>query len=639
MLTLSPLYNAYSPDGTINLYPAAGSVEENIVNPLTLYRENSWAEQRRRLRTFNSLYGEVEIVDGLKYRLNLGLDFWQERYGSFNSAFTPMVNGVNPNQNNAALRNRETWSYTIENLLTYNKTFGDHTINFTGLFSVQEEESMRSGVNASAIYADYLQFYNFGLAGNVVVPQGNNPFDYYRWGLMSYMGRLNYNFQDRFVATATLRADGSSRLAEGNKWFTYPAGALAWNIGNESFMQNINAINELKLRTGVGITSNQAISPYASLGRLDRRPYNFGYGGGTFGFLVNNLPNANLQWEFTTSYNAGIDFGLFTNRLTGSVDVYQTYTDRVLQNRNLPVTAGVPGSFAQNIGETEGRGVEVMLNGVIVESNRREEFGFTAHVNFTSHRERIRSLAGDIMQDENNGWFVGQPVNVVFDYEKIGIWQLNEAEAADNFGGYRPGDVKVADNNPNGVLDPEDRVILGQLDPKWTAGLTTRFNYRGFDLTAVSFAQGGNMLVSTLYQARAAYPINTLEGRRNGPRVDYWTPDNPTNAFPRTGLQQPEFGSTLGYFDGSFLKIRSINLGYTLSPELLERAGIGSTRVYLSVDNPFKAFFSEYVQEGGIDPEPSGRGNTATPGLGRRLVVTPDTPVTRTIMFGVNVTF
>lgn len=638
MLTLSPLYKAYDEDGNVNLYPAEGSLDPRTINPLELYRENSFSQTRRRLRTFNTLYAEVSILESLKYRINVGLDYSQDEYGSFNSAFTPMVNGISQNQNNASVRNSDSWGYTIENIVTYDQTFGDHTLNFTGLFSVQEEEWNRSGVDATAIYADYLQYYNFSLAGNYSIP--DDAFGYTRWGLMSGMGRVNYNFKDRYLATFTVRADGSSRLAEGNKWFIYPAAALGWNIHNESFMEDVNFLSDLKLRLGYGKTSNQAISPYASLGRLGRRSYNFG-DRGIYGFLVTNLPNNDLRWEFTTSANIGIDFGLFTNKVTGSIDLYQTHTVDVLQNRSLPVTSGVENPFAQNIGETEGKGIEVMLSAGIIESNSREEFGWDVDVNFTTHQEKILQLTDPTQkEDPRNAWFVGHPVNVIYDYKKIGIWQLGEEDEALAFDGRIPGDIRVADLDGDGIRTEADRTILGQMDPKWTAGFTTRFTYKGFDLAAVLYARVGGTLVSTLYQARAGYPVNTLEGRRNGPKVDYWTVDNPTNDFPRTGQQSPVYGSTLGYFDATYMKIRSINLGYTLPDELLERVGIGSARVYLTADNPFKAFFSDYVKQGGIDPEPNGRdGNVATPGLGRRLIVTPDTPVTKTFILGVNVTF
>ncbi|WP_421898184.1 SusC/RagA family TonB-linked outer membrane protein [Marinoscillum sp.] len=632
ILTLSPLYNAYTDGGEINELPAVGSVEENLRNPLLMYRENSWSQKRRRLQTFNSLYGEIEILDGLKYRLNVGLDFWQEEYGDFYGANTPFRNGSG---NTGSVRNQDSWSYTLENLLVYDKTFGAHKINLTGLYSVQERETNQSGVNANSIFAEFLEYYNLSLAETQNVPDG--AFSYSRWGLVSGMARLNYGFQDRFNATVTVRSDGSSRLSEGNKWFVYPAGALSWNLHNESFMSGMTFITNLKLRTGLGRTSNQAVNPYDALGSLERRRYNYG-DDGAYGFLVQSLPNANLAWEFTTSSNVGIDFGLFTNLITGSLDFYKNNTDNVLQSRNLPVTSGVPGSFRQNIGKTEGKGVELMLSATIVEP-KNNGFGWNVDFNFTAHKETIVELYDTLTRDVNNGWFVGSPVNVIYDYKKTGVWQLGEEDAATAFDNRSPGDIKVADINGNGIRDTEDRTILGQLDPKSTYGFTSRFSYQGFDLSTVLFARVGGKLVSTLYQMRAGNPVNSLEGRRNGPKVDYWTPDNPTNDYPRTGNQQTQHGSTTGYFNASYLKVRSINLGYKIPDKLLEDYGIQSLRVYFTVDTPFKAFFSDYVREGGLDPEPSGRdGATDTPGLGRRLVVTPNTPVTRSFIFGVNLT-
>ncbi len=631
ILTLSPLYEAYTEEGEVNELPAIGSPDDNTHNPLLLYRENTWVQERNRLRMFNSLYGEIELFKGVTYRINLGLDYWQDEYGEFLGADTPFRNG---NGSTAAIRNEDSWSYTIENLLSYEKELGKHNLNVTGLFSAQEQENQRNGLDAHAVFADFLQFYNFSLSQVTTVPDG--VFGYSKWGLLSGMARVNYDFDGRFLATATLRADGSSRLSDGNKWFVYPALALAWNMGNESFMAAQTVFSALKLRAGLGRTSNQAVAPYSSLGQLGRVTYNFGPDNGVYGFLVTNLPNSNLRWEFTTSANFGIDFAMFQNRISGAIDLYHNETDNVLQSRSLPITSGVPGSFQENVGRTRGQGIEVLLRGDIIRPRRIRDFRWQVDANFAAHQERILELAEGVQQDVGNGWFVGYPINVIYDYKKIGIWQLDEVEQARELGDFEPGDIKVADLNQDGIIDDEDRTVLGQLDPKWTAGLTTRFYYRGFDLSAVAFGSFGGNLVSTVYQMNSSYPLNSLEGRRNGPRVDYWTEDNPTNAFPETGNQITRFGSVMGYFDGSFMKIRTINLGYTLPRGFTDRAHLRQSRIYLTVHNPFKAFFSEYVRMGGIDPEPTGRGSSITPGLGRRLSVGPNTPPSRTFIVGVN---
>ena len=582
---------------------------------------DSWDETRRRLRTFNTLFAEVDLIGGLKFKVNVGLDYSQDEYNRFEGVASPFVSPGASSE--ASLRNRDDWGYTIENILQYDKSFGQHTIGLTGLFSVQEQETQRSGFEAQDIFSDLIGANNFFLAGLASVDE--DQFDYQRWGLVSYMGRANYSFDNRFVLTATIRVDGSSRLAEGNKYFTYPAFAAAWNLSNESFMAESSVFDNLRIRAGWGRTSNQAVAPYSSLGRLERSLYQLG-GNSVSGFSVTNLPNPNLSWEFTTSQNIGIDFGLFNYRLTGSIDYYRTSTDGVLQSRDLPATSGVPNPIQENIGETEGSGIEIALGADIIRSNDKG-FEWGLDVNFTSHREEIVALGNGVEQNIGNGWFVGSPINVIYDYEKLGIWQLGEEDAATQFGDYAPGDIKVADLNGNGVQDGEDRKILGQLDPKWTMGLSTRLGFNNFDLSIVGFANVGNMLISTYYQGNTI-----LEARRNAPLVDYWTDENPTNSFPRPGDQDTRHHQTLGYFDGSFFKIRTINLGYTFDQKILGDSPISGARIYLTVNNPFQAFFSDYVDFGGIDPEPTGRSNS----YGRRLVVGTSTPLTRQVILGVN---
>lgn len=635
ILTLSPLYKPYTDDGEINEEPAVGSLDAPTINPLNLYRD-FWKQERRTLRSFNSLYGEVEIIEGLKYRLNVGLDFRMDRFGSFFGTRTPM-NGVG-NANDASVSSGETWSYTIENLVIYDKTIAEnHKLNFTGLFSVQEEEGSRNTFNTTNVTADYLQYYHFGLAGAVTPGTQPGNQNYSRWGLLSYMGRVNYNFADKYLLTVTARADGSSRLAEGNKWFYYPAAAIGWNLMNESFLTNVNFLSNLKLRAGYGKTSNQAINPYASLGGLNAAAYSYGPDGGENGYFVANLPNPALTWEFTTTTNVGLDVGLFTNRLTATIDGYLQRTNDILQERPLPIMSGVTNAVQQNVGKTEGKGVELTLSSLNIENQTEGGLSWTTDLNFTIHREEITQLFDTLRSVEGSGWFVGQPVDVIFDYQKIGIWQLGEEEAASAFGGYTPGDVRVADLNDNGVRDDGDRTIIGTLQPKWQGGLTNRFTFKNFDLSVVSVFRYGGMLVSTIHQPAQNEPYSNLEGRRNSLDVDYWTPNNPTNAYPKTRDQQPDFGSTLGYFDASYLKIRSITLGYSLPSSLLSRMKLNSLRVYFIANNPFKAFFSPYVDAGGLDPEPTGRGANGTPGFGQRLSVRPDTPLTKSFILGVNV--
>jgi TonB-linked SusC/RagA family outer membrane protein len=645
LLTLSPLFNAYNPDGSINVYPALESPNPETVSPLLIRDQSNWKQQRRRFRSFNSLYGEVEIAKGLKYRLNVGLDLWQDNYGNYSGSVTPFRSG---GANGADVQNTNSWSYTLENVLTYEKTLGQgHKFLFTGLFSTQEQEEYRSAAVATSLPADYMYYYNLGL-GTSSVPLDNN---YYRkWGLLSWMGRINYSFNDRFNATFTARADGSSRLAKGNKWFYYPAAAVAWNLHNESFLESSELVTNLKLRVGIGTVGSQAVAPYASLGGLggldDRtaEPYNYG-ATGAFGYLVTSSPNPQLSWEYTTTTNLGLDFGLFGNRVTGSLELYQQDTKDVLQKVTLPNTSGVA-NVTKNVGATKNQGIELTLSTVNIENP--SGFKWSTDFNFFLNRSEIVQLANNVNADDSRAWFKGQPIDVIFDFEKIGIVQTDETYLP----GFTTGEIKVKDqltedtdgdgapDAGNGTINAADRVVLGTLQPDWAGGFTSRMSYKSFDFNFVLFWRVGGMLNSNLYGTYGSNPLNSLEGRRNGPRVDYWTANNPTNAYPRPGLGQVvEYGTTLGYFDATYMKVRSIQIGYTLPPSVLTKLGLSSLYVYAQAQNPFKAFFSDYVDEGGLDPETNGTGGTNTPGFGDRVSVSANTPVTRSFIFGINIRY
>jgi hypothetical protein len=352
------------------------------------------------------------------------------------------------------------------------------------------------------------------------------------------------------------------------------------------------------------------------------------------GYFVSNLPNPALGWEFTSTYNLGLDFGLLDNRINATVEVYKSETSDILQNRTLPIMSGVSGTFQQNIGESENKGVEITLNALAIKPQQADGFRWELDLNFTKWSEEIVQLTDTLKQDVGNGWFVGHPIDVVYDYKKVGVWQTGQEDEATQFdGALEPGDIRVADLNGNGVRDENDRSVLGALKPDWMGGLTSRWSYKGVDLSVVLFARKGGLVVSRIHQDAS------LEGRRNQVRVDYWTPDNPTNAYPKTGDQFPQHRSTMGYFDGSYMKIRTISLGYTFPPSLLDRVGLNSARVYFTAESPFKAFFSDLVDAGIPDPEPNARGATETPGYGQRLSVNYDSPLMRSFILGLSFDF
>jgi len=667
LLRMSPLTSPYNPDGTVNLNPLFGSVDAAFVTPLTLKtRKDAILNRARGLRTFNSLYGEWSIISGLKYRINVGLDYSQQKSDNYSGPNTYVNTNTTLADATATVSNNESYTYTVENILSYDKTFAEkHRLTFTGLFSTQKDHSQNSSFNAKGFPADYVWDANLALANSVTAntTAGTNTFA--ERGLVSLMARINYAFDNRFLLTATVRRDGASVLAPGHQYFTYPALGAGWNISNEKFMNGISLFNNLKLRGGWGITSNQGVAPYATLGPLNVSTYNFGQAiaGQQAAYVINSLPNPGLHWESTSQTNVGVDFGMLNNRISGSIDVYDQRTKDILITQNLPQSNGA-GSTQTNLGKTKGHGIEINLSTINIQT--KSGFTWSTDFNFAIIREQVVQLQDPtVKNDISNGWFVGQPLTVIYDLKKIGIWQTadsaNGTLAKQTSPSQLPGQIRVEDisgtnGKPDGKIDANDRQIIGNFQPKWEAGFTTRFSYKGFDLSAVIFARMGmKVLVPYLAADGGAngFPF-FMQSRVNQLKVNYWTRTNPTNEFPRpdAGTDRFIWGSTLAYQDGSFIKMRSINLGYTISAKTLNKVGIQSLRVYLTAVNPF-ILYSPFVKAGyGPDPEGNGYGGGVTTqnagssvgaggtnGGGRQVSVNANNPSTRQFNAGLSLKF
>ncbi|WP_134089187.1 TonB-dependent receptor [Olivibacter sp. XZL3] len=648
ILSMSPIADPLNEDGSWKRTIRMPLDEQWVYSRETLAGlEDRWLNETRGYATYNSLYGEVKIpgVEGLKYRVNVGLDFRQTNGGEYTGEGINSATPTTPST--AAISNSHTYHWVVENLVTYDRTFAEkHQVNAVALYSAERNKFNSSRISARDIPSDAFQFYNLGqAAGEITV----NPDDqnYELWGLMSWMGRVMYAYDNRYMLAATLRSDGSSRLADGFKWHTYPAVSAGWNISEEDFMKNSTLINMLKLRVGYGQTSNQAIAPYATLGRLSTRPYNFGNDNYSTGYYVSTLPNANLGWEYSKTWNYGLDFAILNSRLSGTFEYYVTNTKDILLNVNLPNTSGV-GSYTANVGESQNKGFELSLNGVILDNP--DGVTWEAGINLYANRNKLVGLASGQLRDESNWWFVGHPINVIFDYEKIGLWQegdpyLDILEPGGNVGMIKvkyTGDYN-ADGTPTRQIGPDDRQIMS-VDPDFQGGFNTRIAYKGFDLSTVGVFKSGGTLVSTLYGS-SGY-LNMLSGRRGNVKVDYWTPENTDAKYPQPGGiasgDNPKYGSTLGYFDASFLKIRTISLGYNFDQKWIKDVGIDRLRIYCTVQNPF-VLFSPYHSESGMDPETNSYGDenaaVTTAYQSRLLTIGTNTPTTRNYLFGINLTF
>jgi len=584
----NPLGIPYDDQGNLIFLPTNDGLRSN---PLSEIVPGANINREDRLRIFSSLYGELSIADGLTYRLNFGPDLIQSRTGNFTGRFT---NARRNNDPTAGTREDQVFNYTLENIVNYNKTFAEkHSIGFTGLYSVQQRQQEATNIDVQGIPAEQMEYYNLGSALTV----SGVGSSYQRWNILSYMARVNYGFKDRYLITLTGRADGSSRFAEGKKWGIFPSVALAWNMQNESFMQDMSWLSMLKLRASYGETGNTGIDPYQTQGSLSRTTYSFG-NTGVLGFRPGAIRNDDLRWETTQSANIGLDFGGWNNRVTGTLEVYRQNTRDLLMRRQLPLTSGF-GEVLANVGSTQNSGIELSLSTRIIPGNDNGGFSWDIDLNAFANREKITKLFQGKKDDVGNAWFIGQPIRVFYDYEKIGIWQTEEAELAKVYG-QKPGEIRVRDVNNDNKITADDRVILGTDRPKWQGGITQRFAYKGFDLSLFIFGQFGNMILSRLHDG---YPTSFF-GRYNNLDVDYWTPTNLTNAYPRPNQNQetPVYRSTLRYFDGSFVKIRNINLGYNVPANLINKIGMQSLRIYATAQQPL--VFSSYVSKHkGIDPE------------------------------------
>lgn len=649
VLNNTPLANPYNEDGSLKRTVKLNSQDENFVVTRDVVEnlEDSWLNEKKGFGTYNNLFAEVQCpwVKGLKYRVNLGLNYRSTKGGVFTGEGINSSTADTPST--ASLEHTETTNWAIENLITYDRTFGKHQLNIVGMYSAEETVYTKSHIAARDIPAEYLQYYNLGRAEGTITVNPDN-WDYQKSGLMSWMGRAMYTYDNRYMLMATIRADASSRLAKGHQWHTYPAVSAGWNIGQESFMDDLEWLDILKVRVGYGQTSNQAVAPYSTWGKLSTRPYNFGPTGYATGYYVSALPNYDLGWEYSSTWNFGLDFTLLGGRLSGTFEYYIQKTSDLLQSVNLPSTSGVS-NYVGNVGKTENKGVEFTLNGTILDNHN----GWTwdASINISANRNKLTELASGTERDEANNWFVGHPIDAIYDYEKIGLWQEGDPYLDILEPGGNVGMIKVKytgeyneDGTPVRQIGPDDRQIIS-MEPKFTGGFSTRVAYKGFDLNVITAFKCGGKLISTLHHSNGY--LNMLTGRRGQVDVDYWTEENTNAKYPKPGGIQsgdnPKYGSTLGYFDASYWKVRNISLGYKFDEQKwLKNFGIQSLRAYVSIQNPF-VICSPFHKETGLDPETNSYGNenvAVTSGIQKRfLTVGTNAPSTRNYLFGINLTF
>lgn len=616
-LQQNPLGTPYKdPNGDLTdpaNYLFAQTNDALLTNPLFEIIPGAQIDERKTYRIFNSLYAEYKIIDGLTYRVNFGPDFSINRAGRFVGSMTNEKKGGN---NQAGIANGFAFDWTLENIANYTKAFGKHNLNLTALHSIQKDRFESTFATAQGVPVEKQSFYNLGSSSLPGLPQSNLV----EWTINSYMGRINYDYDNKYLLTATLRRDGSSRFGENVKYGNFPGVALGWNIMNESFMKNASKwLDILKLRASVGAVGNQAVAPYQTQGLLSRTVYAFGTAG-AYGYRPSTIGNPDLQWESSTTKNIGLDFSILRGRVYGSLEVYQVNTTALLLADQLPTSTGF-NAVTRNVGETQNKGFEATITTVNVDKGG---FKWTSDIAFTKNNEQILSLYNGAVDDIGNKWFIGKPLTAFYDYTKDGIWQLGEEDKAKSYGS-RVGQIHVTDLNGDGKITDLDRKFIGSEIPDWSGSLTNRISFKGFDASIIVYARIGQTLRSGFHANN-----NQLAGRYQQIKVDYWTPKNPTNEFPQPNKDQefPVRNETLLYFDGSFVKIRNINFGYSFPTSITKKLRMESLRVFSSIQQPkiWSTYMSKY---NGVDPEVN-EGASTGGGV---------TPATKVVTIGLNAKF
>ena len=579
---LFPYAVPYDSNGNRIYNPGGDIAYKNVADEWTLTQD-----QRTTLRAFGSLYGQFDfgsmlpVLKNLKYRVNFGPDFSTYRDGTYIDANSVISSGTS----SASLNKQQTFSYTLDHLIYYNKTIGRHDFGLTLLSSQTKFTRDSNFISANgiafgsqkwnALSKNYIPAANLtGYASGLTESQ-----------LQSLMARINYSFNDKYLLTVSARRDGASMLAEGHKYSWFPSMALAWKINNEDFMKNATWVNDFKLRFGVGVTGNSAINPYATQGAVTSLFYPF-----TTTITPGAIPpatfaNQSLGWEKTTQYNVGIDFSVLNRRISGSLDLYRSKTTDLLMQMSIPTVTGYTTTYA-NVGQTANKGIDLSLSSVNISTRN---FSWTTNASISWQKDKIVSLSNGKQDDINNTWFIGQPIGVIYGYNGAGIWHVEDSATYKQFNAngstFTAGNARPVDVNGDNKIDANhDRVIIGNTRPRWIVGMTNTISYKSFEF-------------SIFLYGRLKYMYNTggeAETARGVQRSISYYNENNLNAeyqkpFYSEGSGDPYY-VVLGYRNASFIKVRNISLGYTLDGKALKTSAISNLKAYVQIANPGMLF-------------------------------------------------
>ncbi len=582
---MNPLVNPFNEDGSYAIFP--WPEEPTSTNPL-LNLNILDEDYSRRLFSNNYLEINFPFVKGLSYRINTGLHMATQQTGQFWGGNTLI--GLN-NGGRSYTQDAYSQDFILENIVSYQKTVGSHQINFTGLYSSQRIKSEIRSLTAQRFPTDFLTWYQ-PQAAAVINPSAS----FSERSYVSQMARVFYSYAGKYLITFTTRRDGYSGFGKDNKFGVFPSVALGWNISDERFMSSVTWLSDLKIRASYGKNGNEAITPYQTLSRLTTANFLGGSNADQTapGYYPATLASPTLSWETSRTINLGLDFQLMKSRISGALDVYRTNTRDLLLDRSIPSTHGIT-TIAQNIGETENRGVELLIRTRNIEKG---DFSWSTDLSFSNNRNQIIDLYGDKTDDVANQWFIGKPIGINFNYQFDGVWQVGESNELQPDA--KPGDVKIRDVNGDGVISANDRTFIGQSTPTTIFGLGNTLNYKRLSLNFFFNSNFGATRVNPLWDTDIVY----VDARRNTIKLNWWNENNPTNEYPANRNFTNPYALRF-YHNANFIRLRDVTLSYSFPDEVARKVGARRISTYGNIKNafvitPFKGMDPELSDQRGI---------------------------------------
>jgi len=590
----SPTIPVFDANGAyVNTWYGAAKPDNPVAATSTIFNE----------LTGDNLLGNIsvdyDIIEGLTLKTLLGVNLNNRALGEYYPGATTYIGslfsglGINSSRRITNILN--------ENTLRYTKTFNEkHNLEVLAGFTWQTEKDFENSAQASGFADDRLGIYKLGGGTGVPIVDSFHT----QWSLASGLSRINYQYDNKILFTASFRADGSSRFGAGNKWGYFPSVALGYRLSEESFIKDLKVISDLKIRGSYGLTGNQEIGSYQSLPRLATDLFYIFGNKLVTGSRQTSLPNSELKWEKAAQYDIGLDLGLFDNRIQFVFDYYQKTTQDLLFTINLPGISGYSTAL-YNTGGVENKGIELSLNAAVL----NKELKWDVALNFARNRNKITSLG----RNASTTLFVGYPPGMTLGYIYDGVFNDQaEIDGQTVQKGVKPGDARYRDINGDGILNTDDREIIGNPFPDYIVGFNNSLSYKGLSLSV--FLQGSVGGEST--RLAALFNPADVSSNKSVELLDRWTPQNPTSNIPRAGVSNWLSTSTHDLQDLSYLKIRNVQLGYTLPAKILPYKG--SANLYLSGQNlvTFTKDYSGYDPDGGINY-----------------------PTAKTLMVGLNLTF